>query len=257
MISNAGAPGLNRGASVPRMNPTVEAALIAAGATLVAVTGTVTVAISAARNSRKATDSIIQAERRHRLLERRADAYQDALADLIARHAERQRQLVPVALDSAGSLYSPELPAYEPGGWWDKQGRLVAYGSSAVREAYAVAEKADQQLAVIYRERLGLADVATSLADAPGDDPAHSALGASLAELRSRMNIALAHAGAMDGQLTDAIRSELSPDPPSESRKVRASLQGPADPSPKCSGTPRPRWRRTTTGIPVPWHRTL
>jgi hypothetical protein len=220
---------VNRGASVPRMNPIVEAAWIAAGATFVAVTGTVAVAISAARNTRKATESTIQAERRLRLLERRADAYQDALADLLARHAKRQGQLLPIALDDAGNLYSPELPSYEPEGWHDKLGRLLAYGSDEVRKAYDLAEEADQRLAVIYRERLGLADVATSLADAPGDDPAHLALGPALADLHGRMVVALAHAGTMDSQLIDAIRNELNPDPSPEAPKVWLSLMGPPD----------------------------
>ena len=186
------------------MQAIVEAAWITAGATAIAVTGTVAVAISAARNTRRATDSTIKAERRLRILERRANAYQDVVADVIARRAERDRKLFPIAMDDAGNIYTPaELPAYDPQGWADKMGRLITYCSDDVRAAYDRTEKADQSIGVLYRSRAELTERARRISeDDPDDHLARNAIGESLADLQPRMHKTLAQARAMDDKLT-------------------------------------------------------
>lgn len=224
------APGLERSASVPRMNPIVEAAWIAAAATSVAVTATVVVAISGARNTRKATESTIQAERRLRLMERRADAYQDALADLLARQAERDKKLYPVKIDDAGNIYSTDLPAYEPEGWFDKLGRLITYCSASVRQAYELSAAADSQLATLYRERQSLTERATRIEADPDDHLASISIDLAISDLQGRTLVAWIDAGAKDIQLIDAIRAELSPDPPGRASGVWAGTLGPPNP---------------------------
>jgi hypothetical protein len=196
------------------MNPTVEAAWIAAGATFVAVSGTVTVAVSAARNTRKTTESTIQAERKLRILERRADAYQDSLADLLARQAEREKKLYPLRMDKAGNVYSPGdiFPQYEADGWFDKQGRLLTYSSEEVRRVFDLSTEAHNDLGTIYRERQSLSDRATDLP--ANDHTAHMSMGVKLADLQDRMFSAWMKANATDNALIEAIRLELSADPP-------------------------------------------
>ena len=56
-------PGAPPARSIPGMDPQVQSALIAAAATLVGVGGTVTVAIAAARNSRRTNQATIDAAR--------------------------------------------------------------------------------------------------------------------------------------------------------------------------------------------------
>jgi hypothetical protein len=194
------------------MNPTVEAAWIAAGATFAAVTGTVTVAISAARNTRKATEATVQAERLLRLLERRADAYQDALGDLLSRQSVRIKKLYPFQFDSGGHLYSNDLAAWQPDlqDWFDKQGRLIAYCSPEVQKAFDLAAEADAQLVVLYRERLRLSETAGEIAD---DDAAgRLAWAESLAKWFKQLQPAQTTVEARDRELINAIRKELSAD---------------------------------------------
>jgi hypothetical protein len=72
--------------SLPGMNPTVEAAWIAAGVGILSLAGTVTVAIIGYRNTRKAA---LEAARNERLWDKMAAAYEEVLIALLRRQAER------------------------------------------------------------------------------------------------------------------------------------------------------------------------
>jgi glutamate synthase domain-containing protein 1 len=109
------------------MRATLEAAWIAASAADLGIVGTVVVAISGARNTRKAAEQTIDAERQLHLLDRRADAYQAVVADLLARQAERNRKFYPILIDDAGSIYKPDYSPYEVADYYEKFGRLLTY----------------------------------------------------------------------------------------------------------------------------------
>jgi hypothetical protein len=193
------------------MDPTVEAALISAIASAVGIVGTVVVAISAARNTRKATERTIQAERLSRIDERRVEAYHSALADLIGRHSERRAQFLDIRWDDDGNLFKSEVQPYEAQDWYRTHAGLLAYASQAVRAAFERAEAADQDLATLARSR---SDLVQRALDLDREDLANqivrTQLSAALRDLESRKRITLEQARKIDREFLEAIRSELA-----------------------------------------------
>ena len=120
----------------------------------VGVIGTVVVAISGARNTRKATEQTIDAERRPHLLDKRADAYQAVVADLLARQGERNQKFHPIRMDDAGSVYKPDYPPYEVANYYEKFARLLTYCTPETRKLFDESTEADSKVAVLYREYL-------------------------------------------------------------------------------------------------------
>jgi len=71
------------------MNPSVEAAWIAAGVGALGIVSTAVVSISGSRNTRKATTATIDAARDARVWEKRTAAYEDAAEEVMARQTRR------------------------------------------------------------------------------------------------------------------------------------------------------------------------
>jgi hypothetical protein len=212
------------------MSATVEAAWIAASAAGLGIIGTVMVAISGARNTRKATEQSIDAERRLHLLDGRADAYQDIVADLLARQAERDRKFYPIRIDAAGSVYQPAYPPYEVTDYYNKFGRLLTYCTSEIRKLLDESTSADGKVAILYREYLSLADVAKSIENDPADELARTTLGGALADWRAKVGPTLTDAADKDDELVDQIRAELDPDPPIRPARAWMDTLGGPDP---------------------------
>jgi hypothetical protein len=132
------------------MDPLVEAAWIAAGATLVGVGGTVIVAVVGFRNTRRATEATnettrntttatIAAARDDRLYEKRAEVYIELLmfVTMDAAHKATWQADLTSAQDAELAKYlREEVVNYESPGTPLFYARLHVYGTEAVFEAY-------------------------------------------------------------------------------------------------------------------------
>jgi hypothetical protein len=123
------------------MTPGIEAAWIAAGSgffgALVGVTGTVIVGVAGYRNTKNATDKSVRAAHYERVWDRKADAYQDALAASLWRN---HRRMYLTTADLTEEQYAQEASALfqrqTDQDWWNLQGRLGTFGDSKVVKAY-------------------------------------------------------------------------------------------------------------------------
>lgn len=155
------------------MSPSIEAAWIAAGSGLLGVTvgvaGTVVVALAGFRNTRRSTAATveassegiraqIEADGRTRFWEKRASAYEAALAMVRYRAETRADRFRVYRMDEETEKKALDnLEAHEPPGLFEIQGRLLAYASSEVLNAYLAAEAADREAANAYvSSRAGL-----------------------------------------------------------------------------------------------------
>jgi hypothetical protein len=123
------------------MNPLVEAAWIAGSGgfvgVLVGVSGTVIVGIAGYRNARAAADRTALAAHNERVWDRKADAYQDALAAALWRYHRRTylstAKITQQQYDSEANELFHKQSEQE---WWALQGRLGTFGAPEVVEAY-------------------------------------------------------------------------------------------------------------------------
>jgi hypothetical protein len=146
----------------PGVNPTVEAAWIAAGVAGLGIAGTVTTAIAGFRATRNATGQTIAAgiastratltaAREDRLWEKQAAAYEEVIAALQYRQMKRQHELRTYRLtEGAEQQLKNFFDSYEPPGWFEGQARLDAYASDEVREAFGATRQADLEFRVLY-----------------------------------------------------------------------------------------------------------
>lgn len=146
------------------MDPTITAAWISGGVGAVGIVSTAVTAWIGSRNTRKATEQAIAAgadntratlaaAREDRLWEKRAAAYEEFLTELLSRKAERRREL---REDLLGEIAEDQLATihddYDPLGSPEIQGRLTAYASDAVLEAFRFASEAHIQVLVQYQQ---------------------------------------------------------------------------------------------------------
>jgi hypothetical protein len=139
------------------MDPTIAAAWITGGVGGLGIAGTVATAIVGSRSTRKATETTVAAgaattaatlaaAREDRLWERRAAAYEEFLTGLLIRQAKRRYGLREDALDvdQLETIHDDSDPLGPP----EAQGRLTAYASDAVLEAFRFAGQAHIQVVV-------------------------------------------------------------------------------------------------------------
>jgi hypothetical protein len=146
------------------VDPTITAAWISGGVGAVGIVSTAVTAWIGSRGTRKATEQAIAAgaattratllaDREQRLWERRAAAYEEFLTELLSRKAERRREL---REDLLGETAEDQLATihddYDPLGSPEMQGRLTAYASDAVLEAFRFASEAHIQVLVGYQQ---------------------------------------------------------------------------------------------------------
>ena len=132
------------------MNPTVEAALIAGGVSLISLTGTIIVAVSGFRNTRRVSrDTIAAASEdtiRDRLWEKQAAAYVEAIEKLGRRSAALRRLFT--AFDAGDTL-----PARGESEDWDElTARPFAYASPAVVAALRASVSASAHATKVAKE---------------------------------------------------------------------------------------------------------
>jgi hypothetical protein len=152
------------------VSPVVEAALISACVSVLSVAGTVIVAVSSFRNTRKVTDKTIQAgtdntvrgldaARDGQLWEKKAETYVDALKILRGRELARQNQNRTIRFDEQTEQHLEEwLADINSPNWLDVEARLTAYASQPVVDALANAEVGQQQLMNCLLWKKSLAD---------------------------------------------------------------------------------------------------
>jgi hypothetical protein len=197
------------------MDATIMAACISGGVGAVGILSTAVTAWIGSRNTRWATERTIDAgaaanratltaAREERLWERRAAAYEEALADVLHRQLKREHDLSRYQWDDASEQEAKEMfDAYGPPGF-DAQGRLVAYGSDAVHAAFYDAACADSKLwaaLVVHRVALRNAIPPTQDTSQPDGDPALHA--------EKKLEAALEAADSAYEALIKAIRDEL------------------------------------------------
>jgi hypothetical protein len=191
------------------MLPEVQGYWIGFVGVLVGVGGTVAVAIAGFKNTRRATEKVLEARRDDRLWTRKADAYQDAMTEALQR-ADCRKKVVKTKADDR-QIPAKEPAAEDPMGkeWFDLQGRLKTYGRQEVLAAFEASMKATDAL-----------------------NPGH---GRTVRVTEQFMNL-LHAAMAKDDALMDAIRCDLGIDrspPPQMTR-------GPAGEGRETMGGPEP-----------------
>ncbi|SRR6266404_3592833 len=125
------------------MDPTVQGAWVAAASgfvgVMVGVGGTAFVAIKGFRNTRDATQKMLEAGRYDRLWARKADAYQDAMTAALQRHDRRQQ-----VLDAKAPRKSLERHVSQE--WYYMQGRLQTFGAPEVVTAFEKSMQTSERL---------------------------------------------------------------------------------------------------------------
>ena len=188
------------------MNPIVEAALIAGGTTaIVGVAGFLTTLAITRRT--------LDAARDDRLWDKRAAAYEGALAEVMNRQAKLSRALV-LAQDSStppGMLaeYAEYLATEDTPAW---SGRLAAYASPKVVEALEAALSADSAASAGLEPLRKAVEEALPLLRASGDSlPAQAAYLEQIQPAWEPLLPALGESGQCYRALIDLIRTELLP----------------------------------------------
>ncbi len=205
------------------MDPTIEAAWIAGGVGALGVIATVITAWIGSRNTRLATEATIAAgaattaatlaaAREDRLWDKRCAAYEETLTALLHRQAKRQEDMREYRLDEAYEQQVKEFfAAYEPPGFFETQGRLLAYASNPVIAASNCASKEHAEVRRLYQQYLMMADdnkratTSGQFGIAHGGEETIAALDAAKAALK--------RAGFRDDLLIAIIREELSSKP--------------------------------------------
>jgi hypothetical protein len=226
------------------VSPIVEAALIAGGVSLVSLAGTVAVAVSGFRNTRKVTSQTIQAAlngtlmgldaaREERLWERKSAAYEVILSGLMDRAAWRRSHRPERWMDQALKFLEEFLRGgYTPAEWNETQSRLFAYAPDDAMTAYIAIRRADVDIAECWRAWAKLSGEPED-----GSLPSAEATAAALNQAVSTMDAC----DERDNELAKILRADLRhkpseslalPKPPDPPRPPQPpyGLMGPPDP---------------------------
>jgi hypothetical protein len=217
---------------LPVVNPTIVAALISGGVGAVGIVSTAVTAWIGSRNTRRATEQAIAAgaaNTRATLLaahdawlrEKRAAAYEENLTGLLHRQAKRHHDLRGFRWDAATEEQLEKVfDGYDPPGLFEVQGRLVAYASDAVKDAFDIASSAHSEVRASYahraalRESARLAQESGRLEGVPNADTMMNA--------HRQLNSAQEAANAADDALIKVIRDELRSRPEAALQPVAA-----------------------------------
>jgi len=185
------------------MSPVIEAAWIGAAAVIASITtGTI--------SGRWATLRTLEAARQGRLWDKQAPAYEETIAALLHRQAQRSHKLYRYRVDDGGNIVESVIPDYKPPDLFDAQGRLAVYCSPAVKAAYEAADIANEKVSVLNRQWAALGDI--QRATDPADPQVHANranMAKAIAEIRKRTKLALESADETDQKLIDLMRGEV------------------------------------------------
>jgi hypothetical protein len=209
------------------MRPVVEAAWIATGTAAIGIIASASVGISGLRNTRKATQETVQSERLLRLWDKRAAAYEQALADLLHRKENRRALLAGgwIARESQ-ERFQNWLDSYDESKWWEMNGRLLAYSTDDVGDAVDAANEAHRQI-LEQNEQVKNLEEQNQTAD-PAMQPG---IVDAIASARQTLTATLRHSADAENALIDVIRAELRIEPSEVALSSRPlDLMGGPDP---------------------------
>jgi hypothetical protein len=121
----------------------VEVAWIGAGGLVAGSAITIVGQWASGRAGRLAANATIEADRRHRLWEKRTAAYEDAAGEVLARRTRREALTSRGDIGNVGSHPADEMRKAEEPGIIRIRSLLEAYASQAVRAAYQGADDAN------------------------------------------------------------------------------------------------------------------
>jgi hypothetical protein len=175
-------------ASLPHVDPSIEAALIAGGVSLISIAGTVVIGAIGFRTTRHVSSESATATAenslRARLWDKQSDVYVETIKIVRERQDKRRDLLESINM---GAPYR----AYERTEDWDKLfPRLLAYAAPQVRDAVKAAMQADGNFGNTY-------DLVTALA------------GPDRKTVVERMEDKIETAEATEEKLIDTIRADL------------------------------------------------
>lgn len=212
------------------MNPTIEAASIAAGVSVISLGGTVLVAVSGFRNTTKTNGKTIDAgadqlvrtldaARDDKLWDKRTMTYEEITAYLLyiqakrRLEARRRKYRMDAEFEAANDRL---LGEYKPASWWALQGRLAIYGSDEAIAAFEASHNADNEVAGALFRLTSLNQDAT--------DASSSGLAAQTPDMteiravREELEEARKRADAADQALAKLARAELNRKPSTTAR---------------------------------------
>ncbi len=184
------------------MNATVEAAWIAAGVGLLSLAGTVTVAIIGYRNTRKVA---LEAARNERLWDKMAAAYEEVLIALLRRQTERTKAATLYRDPKAEETMREGIARPVDPGWFEEQGRVIAYSSPEVRAGLELVRRADQEVFMRFMAWQSARQRASKARESGNVWQRLQSSG----ELRELMDQGLEGAEKVESALIDLIRAEL------------------------------------------------
>jgi hypothetical protein len=205
------------------VDPTIEAAWIAGGVGALGVVATVITAWIGSRNTRKATEQTVgggiastmatlAAAREDRLWDKRAAAYEETLTGLLHRQAKRRHDLRGYRWDEASEQQLKEFfDSYDPPPSFEVQGRMVAYASEAVLDAFENANRAHGEVRTWCSHQEGLREQ-IRMAQESGR-PQAAPDGETMIDARKKLDSAVQDAEAKDVLLIKSIRDELRSKP--------------------------------------------
>jgi hypothetical protein len=213
--------------SLAVVDPTIEAAWIGAaiggGVGVLGIVGAVVTSVVSSNNTKKATEQTVAggttntvatlaAAREDRLWEKRAAAYEETLTGLLHRQAQRHFELRKYREDNDTEKKLQQFyENYELPGLFETQGRLVAYASDVVMDAFNASRGAHAHVRVQYAHRAALRESAR-LAQETGRLEGVPDAGTML-DAGRQLDGALEAADAADDALIKVIRDELRSKP--------------------------------------------
>lgn len=202
------------------MDPTVEAAWIAAGVAAFGIAGTVVVAVVAAKITKRtnsetleaAADNLkrtLDAARDDRLWEKKTLAYEEIIAYLLYIQAKR-RLLLRRGFITYNKEYEEasdrRVGDYKPASWWELQARLAAYGSLESHAAFEASVKADNEVGALH---FRLDDLAQQSKDARSSGASQPDIN-EIQATRNQLEVAHKQAGEADQAVIKLMRNELN-----------------------------------------------
>lgn len=189
---------------------------------VVGVVGVVATAVTAwigSWNTRRATERTVEAgtdanratlvaAREDRFWERQAAAYEETLAGLLYRRSERSNILIGLTWDEAFKQQLEEaFGSRETPRWFEAQGRLTAYASDAVMDAFWASARAHGEMRTNYvhaettREQIRMVQASGT--------PLHPSAGENMTKANQGLNNAIETVKSADDTLIDLIRVGL------------------------------------------------
>jgi hypothetical protein len=198
--------------SLPFMDPVMWAALIGVGgAVIVALVGFFTTQHISVMSMRA---SMTKAHN-DRIWDKRAVAYERALAEVANRQVRRERAMLlgPDTMSAAKRLEAYFAVRDKPE-WSEAEGQLMAYSTPCVWDALKDARRAERTAAGLFDDDLvGPMHEASDLEEAGDHSASQRVIDEQLAPAVQRTNDGLSDSDKLDQALMDQIRNELQDQP--------------------------------------------